>query len=148
MLDRVKWPDREAPIARLRGEPVPEGKYAHVFGAYCLYHIPKKSRSGAFQPSSEMGVWVGSDPHVVGGHWVVPIKWDAEQQCWVLGELVTATTVRVYDSVKPLRVQPEKGKYGSQEFDTFIDKVFHPLLSGEGEGKVGEPRGDCLLLTA
>ena len=100
MLNRVKWPDREAPIARLRGESVPADKYAHVFGAYCLYHIPKENRGGAFQPTSEMGVWVGSDPSVVGGHWVVPIAWDVEQQCWVLGEKVTATTVRVYDRVK------------------------------------------------
>ena len=27
----------------------------------------------------EMGVWIGSDPHVRGGHWVVPIHWDIEQ---------------------------------------------------------------------
>ena len=128
LLNRVKWPDRDSPIARLLGVPVPRDKYNHVFGSYCLYHIPKENRSGAFQPASEMGVWVGNDPHVVGGHWVVPITWDVEQQSWILGQVVTATTVRVYERVKPLRMQPKKGQYGSQEFDTFVDKVFNPML--------------------
>ena len=46
----------------------------------------------------------------------------------MLGEVVTATTVRVYERVKLLRMQPKKGQYGSQEFDTFVDKVFNPML--------------------
>ena len=142
-LNRVKWPDRESPIARLLGEPAPTDKYNHVFGSYCLHHIPKENRSGAFQPASEMGIWVGSDPHVVGGHWVVPITWDVEQQCWILGEVVTAMTVRVYESVRPLRMQPVKGQYGSQEFDTFVDKVFHPLMSGEETGSGSELAPEC-----
>jgi hypothetical protein len=79
-----QWPDRESPIARLTGLPVPIDKHNHVFGAYCLFHVPKENRAGAFHPPSEMGIWVGNDPHVKGGHWVVPIHWDVEQQCWVL----------------------------------------------------------------
>ena len=139
VLNVHQWPDRESPIARLTGLPVPTDKHSHVFGAYCLFHVPKENRTGAFQPPSEMGIWVGNDPHVKGGHWVVPIHWDVEQQCWVLGEMVTAQTVRVYERVKPLRMQPRKGKYGTQEFDTFVDKVFHPLLrEAESEGKGGE----------
>ena len=119
LLNVNQWPDRDSPIARLTGMPVPRDKHNHVFGCYCLYHVPRENRTGAFQPPAEMGVWVGSDPHVRGGHWVVPIHWDVEQQAWVLGEVVTATTVRVYERVKPLRMQPKKGQYGSQEFDTF-----------------------------
>ena len=142
-LNRVKWPDRESPIARLLGGPAPTDKYNHVFGSYCLHHIPKENRSGAFQPASEMGIWLGSDPHVVGGHWVVPITWDVEQQCWILGEVVTAMTVRVYESVRPLRMQPVKGQYGAQEFDTFVDKVFHPLMSGEETGSGSELAPEC-----
>ena len=46
--------------------------------------------------------------------------------------MVTALTIRVYESAKPLRMQPVKGQYGSQEFDTFVDKVCHPLMSGGG----------------
>ena len=135
-----QWPDRDSPIARLTGMPVPRDKHNYVFGCYCLYHIPKENRTGAFQPPAEMGVWVGSDPHVRGGHWVVPIHWDVEQQAWVLGEVVTATTVRVYERVKPLRMQPRKGQYGSQEFDTFVDKVFNPMLIA-ADSEVQQPEG-------
>ena len=56
------------------------------------------------------------------------IHWDVEQHAWVLGEVVTATIVRVYKRVKSLRIQPKKGQYGSQEFDTFVYKVFNPML--------------------
>ena len=54
--------------------------------------------------------------------------------------MVTATTVRVYERVKPLRMQPKKGQYGSQEFDTFVDKVFNPMLR-VAEGGVQQPEG-------
>ena len=140
LLNVNQWPDRDSPIARLTGMPVPRDKHNHVFGCYCLYHVPRENRTGAFQPPAEMGVWVGSDPHVRGGHWVVPIHWDVEQQAWVLGEVVTATTVRVYERVKPLRMQPKKGQYGSQEFDTFVDKVFNPMLIA-ADSEVQQPEG-------
>ena len=52
----------------------------------------------------------------------------AETENTVLGEVVTTTTVRVNERVEPLRVQPKKGQYGSQEFGTFVDKVFNPML--------------------
>ena len=70
----------------------------------------------------------------------MPIHWDVEQQACVLGEVVTATTVRVYERVKPLRMQPEKGQYGSQEFDTFVDKVFNPMLIA-ADSEVQQPEG-------
>jgi hypothetical protein len=52
-------------------------------------------------------------------------------------------TVRVYESVRPLRMQPVKGQYGTQEFDTFVDKVFHPLMSGEETGSGSELAPEC-----
>ena len=128
VVNRRQWSDRESPIARLTGLPVPKDKYEHVFLAYCLFHVPVENRDGTFRPASEMGVWVGLDEHVLGGHLVCPIEWDSEQQCWVLHEVVTATTVRVYDSVFPLRMKPSQGQYGSQEFDSFVEGVFNPLL--------------------
>ena len=70
----------------------------------------------------------------------MPIHWDVEQQAWVLGEVVTATTVRVYERVKPLKIQPKKGQYGSQEFDTFVDKVFTPMPIAAGS-EVQQPDG-------
>ena len=136
VINTRKWSDRESPIARLTGLPAPRDKYWHPFGVYCLFHIPRENRGGGFRPPSEMGIWVGTDPHVRGGARVVPIEWDSEQQAWILHEVVTATTVRVYDRVYPLRMGPKEGKYGSQEFDNFIDKVFHPLIETELEPKV------------
>ena len=58
----------------------------------------------------------------------------------MLGEVVTATTVRVYERVRPLRMQPKKGQYGSQEFDTFVDKAFNPMLIAAGS-EVQQPEG-------
>jgi hypothetical protein len=132
-INTRKWSDRESPIARLTGMAVPRDRHWHPFGVYCLFHIPKENRGGDFRPPSEMGIWVGIDPNVRGGARVVPIEWDSEQQAWILHEVVTATTVRVYETVYPLRMGPKKGKYGSQEFDSFVDKVFHPLIQSELE---------------
>jgi hypothetical protein len=128
VLNSRKWSDRDSPIARLTGLEVPRNKHWHTFGAYCVYHIPPQNRQGPYRPPGEMGIWVGLDPHVEGGHWVVPIEWDSEQQAWILHEVRTATTVRVYDEVLPLRLKPKKGRYGSQEFDNFTEAVFHPLI--------------------
>ena len=119
---------------------VPRDKHNHVFGCYCLYHGPRENRACAFQTPAEIGVWVGSGPHVRGGHWVVPIHWDVEQQTWMLGEVVTATTIRVYERVKPLRIQPKKGQYGSQGFDTFVDKVRNPMPIA-ADSEVQQPKG-------
>ena len=105
--------------------------------------MPVENRDGAFRPTAEMGVLVGMDPHAHGGHWVVPISWDSEQQAWVLGEVITATTVRVYERVMPLRMQPRKGQYGSQEFDSFVEKVFHPLLQSETGDSKGKAHASC-----
>ena len=40
VVNRRQWSDRESPIARLTGLPVPKDKYEHVFLAYCLFHVP------------------------------------------------------------------------------------------------------------
>ena len=72
---------------------------------------------------------------------MVPIHGDVEQQAWVLGEVVTATIVRVYERAKTLRMQPKKGQYGSQEFDTFVDKVLNPMLIA-ADSEVQQPEGD------
>jgi hypothetical protein len=124
VINTRKWSDRESPIARLTGLPAPRDKHWHPFGVYCLFHIPRENRGGGFRPPSEMGIWVGTDPHVRGGARVVSIEWDSEQQAWILHEVVTTTTVRAYDRVYPLRMGHKEGKYGSQEFDNFIEKSF------------------------
>ena len=58
---------------------------------------------------------------------------------FIIHEAVDAVTVRVYDTVFPLRMKPMKGKYESQEFDTFIDRVFNPRL----ETAVEEDQAEC-----
>ena len=135
VINRRKWSDRESPLSRLTGLPVPKDKHTHSFCSYCLFHIPKPNRDGAFRPPSEMGVWVGLDQHVEGGHWVCPIQWDSDLDCWLIGDVVTATTVRVYDTVFPLRMKAPPGA-DSSDFDSFVNRVFHPLLS---EPEVPEP---------
>ena len=133
ILNTTEWVGGESPIHKLSGFRHVRESRVHVFGAYCLFHIPKENRGGKFRPSSEMGIWVGVDPNCPTGHWVVPIEWDAEQQCWTLYPVVTATSVRVYDRVFPLRLKPKGGKWGSQEFESFVDGVFRPFFSGHPE---------------
>ena len=127
IVNTRKWSDRESPIATLTGLPVPRDKHWHVFGAYCLFYINKENRVGTFAPPSEMGIWVGQSPHVPGGSLVCPIEWDSEQQVFIIHEVVDAVTVKVYDTVFPLRMKPRDGKYGSQELDTFVERVFSPM---------------------
>ena len=61
-------------VARLTGLPAPRDKHWHPYGVYCLFHIPRENRGAGFRPPSEMGIWVGTDPHVRGGARVVPIS--------------------------------------------------------------------------
>ena len=74
-----------------------------------------------------MGIWVGLDSHVPNGHLIVPIEWQHSTQSWVLGDVVTATTVKVWDEVFPLRTAPPPGTVGTVKFDEFVDKVVNPL---------------------
>ena len=64
---------------------------------------------------------------------MVPIVWDSEQQAWQLHPVVTCTTVVVYDKVLPLRMKPREGRYGSQEFESFVEGVFQPYFSEHPE---------------
>ena len=48
LLNVNQWPDRDSPIARLTGMPVPRDKHNYVFGCYFLYHVPTENRTGAF----------------------------------------------------------------------------------------------------
>lgn len=67
------------------------------------------------------------------GHIIGPIEWNAENECWDIGESVVATTVKVYDIIFPLRLVPKPGadkfKFSELEFDNFVDHTFEPLLT-------------------
>jgi hypothetical protein len=143
ILNTNKWADCDSPISRLSGTVHYRSKNLHVFGAYCLFHVPKELRDGKFRPPSEMGIWVGLDSAVQNGHLVVPIEWQHSTQSWLLGGVITATTVKVYEDVFPLRKAPPPGTVGTVAFDTFVDKVVEPLYSNRpNELEVAQPMAE------
>jgi hypothetical protein len=131
IIDSMPWPDRESPNSFLAGKEVSPPEDRHVFGAYCLYYIDKDQRSGKWQPAAEMGVWVGLNPDVKGGHFICPIRWDAVDGVWVLGATVYSRTVKVYDDKFPLRMAPKSRAASPENFHTFVDKVCNPLFTGD-----------------
>ena len=139
VINTQPWPDRPSPISTLSGFPNKRSKNAHVFGAYCLFYIPKELRDGKFRPPSEMGIWVGLDPAVPNGHLVVPIQWQHSTQSWILGGVVTSTTVKVYDNVFPLKTAPPPGSVGKVKFNEFVDKVVNPLYGKQLDTVEAEP---------
>ena len=139
IINHRKWSDRESPISQLTGQAAVLPEKAHVFGAYCLFTVPKEVRGGTFRPKSEMGVWVGIAPHSPN-HWVCPIEWDSTQQAWIIHDAVVATTVKVYDEVLPLRMKAPQGRSGTQEFDRFVSAFFNPLLPALQQGEGGKTK--------
>ena len=142
IINTTPWADDSpSPISRLSGFPNRRSKNMHVFGAYCLFHVPKELRDGKFRPPSEMGIWVGLDPNCTNGHFVVPIEWQHSTQSWVLHEVVTATTVKVYEEVFPLRKAPPPGTIGTVKFDEFVDDFVNPLYeSSQKESVIEKPQ--------
>ena len=136
------WPDRDSPSAALSGKPSVRTRLEAVFGEYCLYKIAKEQKSGKWQPNAEMGIWLGYSSDVVNGHRIAPIKWNKDSQCWDIGAVVTASTVRLYPDVFPLRMGPDRAdELGSAGFETFVECVFEPLLVGGGLGAVVDSGG-------
>jgi hypothetical protein len=76
-----------------------------------------------------MGVWVGVSKRVKCGHVVVPIEWCAGEQRFRLDSTVEVITVKVYDNVFPLRMEPPNGELGSQNFNDFVDSLLEPLFN-------------------
>jgi hypothetical protein len=75
-----------------------------------------------------MGIWVGLDENVPGGHQVCPIEWDSKSGLWIVYPVVTSTTVKVYDRVFPLRMGANvKGKNNTPQFEDFVEKCFSPM---------------------
>ena len=134
IINTAPWPDRESPLSYLAGEYVPLSKNRHVFGAYCLYFIDPKQRTGKWQPTSEMGIWVGLSPDVNKGHLICPIKWDAVNKVWIIMPTVTCRTVKVYDDKFPLRMTPTGTTVSPENFHKFVDKVCNPMFT-ESEPK-------------
>ena len=131
ILNRRPWKRLQgwSPVGWLRGEKILKlDRNLHVFGAYCMWKVSGKQKSGKWQPNSEKGIWVGLNPDVVGGHLVIPIKWNPKNRCWDLMPTVTATTVHVYDDVFPLKMTAPCDKKKAK-FEEFVEAVFDPLTS-------------------
>jgi hypothetical protein len=113
-------------LSVLAGRHVDPPDRRHSFGAYCLYRVPRKKRK-KFESPSRMGVWVGLSKKTRGGHTVVPIQWCALEQRFRLGATVECVTVKVYDNVYPLGMEPPNGEFGSQDFNDFVDSLMEPM---------------------
>ena len=59
MIDSLPWRDRESPNSYLAKKEILPPTIRHAFGAYCLYFVDPEQRVGKWQPTSEMGVWIG-----------------------------------------------------------------------------------------
>ena len=113
------WLDRDSPSAALSGNTT---RLAAVFGEYCIYKIAKEQKSGKWQPNAEMGIWLGYSGDVINGHRIAPIKWNKSSQCWDIGAVVIATTIKLYPVVFPLRMGPsDVDKLGSAGFERFVE---------------------------
>ena len=128
VIDGTPFSDRISSLSVLAGRHVDPPDSRHSFGAYCLYRVPREKRK-KFEPPSRMGTWVGLSKLTKGGHLIVPIQWCALEQSFRLGATVECITIKVYDNVYPLRMEPPNGEFGSQKFNDFVDSLMNPILS-------------------
>jgi hypothetical protein len=128
VIDWTPFKDRISPLSKLAGCAVEPPEHRHSFGAYCLYRVPREKRK-KFEPPARMGIWVGVSKRVKRGHLVVPIDWCAVEQRFRLGSTIEVITVKVYDNVFPLRMEPPDGEFGSQYFNDFVDSLMEPLFN-------------------
>ena len=138
------WPNRDSPTDVMSGKPAVKPRPKHVVGEYYIYKVHSAQKTGRWQLNSEMGIWLGHSKDVHGGHRVAPIEWHEANTCWDIRSTVVATTIRVYDNVFPLRMGPTDGRHIEQDFDSFVDQTFEPLLQGDGIPKqaVGDVGSD------
>ena len=53
----------------------------------------------------------------------------ALEQCFRLGATIECITVKVYDNVYPLMMEPPDGEFGSQKFNDFFNSLMKPILN-------------------
>ena len=122
VIDWFPFSDRISPLSKLAACAVEPPQHKHPFGAYCLYRVPREKRR-KFEPPARMDVWVGVSKSTRSGRVVVPIECNTAGQCFRLGQTVEIVTVKVYDNVFPLRMEPPNGEFGTQEFNQFVDSL-------------------------
>ena len=84
--------------------------------------MPEVRRYGPYQQSGEQGIWLGWSKDTPGASIVCPIKWDENQEAWILRPSITVTRCKVYTGVMALRMRPDDGS-SDRDFDRFVDRV-------------------------
>ena len=128
VIDWTPFSDRIGPLFVLAGRHIDPPDGGHSFDAYCLYRVLREKRK-KFEPPSRMGIWTGLSKLTKGGHLIVPIQWCALEQSFRLGATVEYTTIKVYDNVYPLRMEPPDCEFGSQKFNDLVDSLMNPILN-------------------
>ena len=83
IVNERPWPSRDSPVESLSGRPAAKPRSSHIFGEYVVYKVSSEQKSGKWQPNSEMGIWLGHSKSVHKGHIISPIRWNAENECWI-----------------------------------------------------------------
>ena len=106
----------------------------HAFASRCLYRTHSHERD-KMEALSEVGLWVGRNLDS-NQHLVIPLDaYDSIADEYVLGKLLSVSTVRVFDDQFPLRCIPT-GDSDLVKFNDFVDR-FDPLYQHapiEGDG--------------
>ena len=92
-----------------------------------MYKVNDEQKPIKWQPNAKMGIRVGLNKYLRGGHLVVPIKWNPKIQAWELGQTVDAYTVRVYNDKLPLGMVTKSTSHTPKKFEDFVEAVFDPI---------------------
>ena len=88
---------------------------------FCTESLERRGRS--------LSLPLGLSKPTKGGHLIVLIQCRALEQSFRLGATLECITVKVYDNVYPLRMEPPNGEFGSQKFNDFVDSLMSPILN-------------------
>jgi len=122
-LNRADRKDKPSPYKKAWGHEFEWGSNEHTFGARCLYKVHAHERE-KYESVSNVGIWVGYNMDS-NQHLVVPLEaWDPIEQEYLLGNLRSVGTVRVFEDQFPLRCIPlGKGSPDLMEFNNFVDRI-------------------------
>ena len=126
MVNRGAWSDGSSPYQARVGKEYEWVDDDHVFGAKCIYWVPKEKRDLKWITPGREGIWVGRSDEVTDGHIVIPIEWDGGGKRYVLGPTVIAARADVDDETFPLRSGPVDTS-DVNGFDEFMERFHHQM---------------------
>ena len=86
-----------------------------------------------FESRGRLGVWVGRNLKS-NQHLVVPITWDCTERVWMLDGVRSVSTVKVFDTVFPLRAVPLGRVVDWESFNNFVDRIDPEYQNAPGLG--------------